>query len=123
MTRDFDTLDFTLTPKNINALVTTEYASSSVKQVGGGRNVYFVYDKGTYSGIREYFVDADADVHDAEDVTGNVPKYIPSNVYKLSISTLIEISSLLILVFKILLVSSEFISLSKSTRFISFYLF
>ena len=77
----------TITPKNINALVTTEYASSLVKPVGGGRNVYFVYDKGTYSGIREYFVDADADVHDAEEISANVPKYIPANVFKLAIST------------------------------------
>jgi hypothetical protein len=77
----------TITPKNVNALVTTSYTSSTVKPVGGGRNVYFVYDKGTYSGIREYYVDADADVNDAEDVTGNVPKYLPANVFKLAITT------------------------------------
>jgi len=74
-----------LSPKNVNVNVTTEFESSlNAKPVSSGRNVYFAFTKGNYSGIREYFVNADADVNDAEDVTGHVPKFLPKNVFKMA---------------------------------------
>ena len=74
-----------LSPKNVNVNVTTEFESSlNAKPVSSGRNVYFAFTKGDYSGIREYFVNADADVNDAEDITGHVPKFIPKNLFKMA---------------------------------------
>lgn len=77
-----------LSPKNVNVNVTTEFESSlNAKPISAGRNVYFAFTKGNFSGIREYFVNADADVNDAEDVTGHVPKFIPKNLFKMASAT------------------------------------
>jgi len=77
-----------LTPSNIVINATTEFESSlNAKPVSAGRNVFFVFNKGDYSGLREYFVDADSDTNDADDITAAVPKYIPKNVFKLAIAT------------------------------------
>jgi len=77
-----------LTPKNINVNVTTEYeASLKSKPVSQGRNVYFAFNKGEFSGIREYFVNADTDTNEAEDITGHVPKYLPKNIFKLAVAS------------------------------------
>jgi hypothetical protein len=37
--------------------------------------------------MREYFVDGDSQINDAADITSHVPKYLPSNIIKLSGST------------------------------------
>ena len=77
-----------LTPSNIVINATTEFENSlKAKPVSAGRNVFFVFNKGNYSGLREYFVDADSDTNDAEDITSAVPKYIPKNVFKLAIAS------------------------------------
>ena len=77
-----------LTPSNVVINATTEFESTlKAKPVSAGRNVFFVFNKGDFSGVREYFVDTDADTNDAEDITAAVPKYIPKNVFKLAIAT------------------------------------
>jgi len=77
-----------LTPSNVVINATTEFESTlNAKPVSAGRNVFFVFNKGDFSGVREYFVDTDADTNDAEDITAAVPKYIPKNVFKLAIAT------------------------------------
>ena len=77
-----------LTPSNVVINATTEFESSlNTKPVSAGRNVFFVFNKGNYSGVREYYVDADSDTNDAEDITAAVPKYIPKNVYKMAVAT------------------------------------
>lgn len=77
-----------LTPSNVVINATTEFESSlSAKPVSAGRNVFFNFNKGNYSGLREYYVDADSDTNDADDITAAVPKYIPSNVFKMAIAT------------------------------------
>ncbi len=77
-----------LSPKNVNINVTTEFeASLLAKPVGAGGNVYFPFTKGNFSGVREFFVNADADKNDADDITGHVPKYVPKNIFKLAIAT------------------------------------
>ena len=46
-----------LTPKTVNALVSTEFENNRLtKPVAIGKSVYFVFDKGTYSGVREYYI-------------------------------------------------------------------
>jgi len=77
-----------LTPSNVVINATTEFETSlNAKPVSAGRNVFFVFNKGNFSGVREYFVDADSDTNDADDITGAVPKYIPKDVFKLAIAT------------------------------------
>jgi hypothetical protein len=77
-----------LTPFTISINQTTEFqASLLAKPVGAGRNVYFAMNKGTYSGIREYYVDGETKTNDASDITAHVPKYIPGGVTKLAASS------------------------------------
>ena len=78
----------TLTSENISINVTTEFETDkAIKPVGAGSNVYFGFNKGAFTGIREFFIASDTDTKQADDITANVPKYIPANVFKLSSAT------------------------------------
>ena len=72
-----------LTPNNVNVTVTTEYENSKkIQPVGSGTNIFFAFDKGNFSGVREMYVEADGETNQGEDITANVPKYIPKNLFK-----------------------------------------
>ena len=78
----------TLTAENISINVTTEFETDkNVKPVGAGSNVYFGFNKGNFTGVRELFIASDTDTKQADDITANVPKYIPANVFKLTSAT------------------------------------
>ena len=78
----------TLTPSNVDVATTTDFENSNLcKPVSAGKNVYFIFKKGEYSGVREFFIRPDSDQNDADDITGAVPKYIPKNVYKMAVAT------------------------------------
>lgn len=78
----------TLTAGNVSINVTTEFESSkTVKPVGAGSNVFFIFKKGNFSGVREFFIASDTDTKKADDITANVPKFIPANVSKLTTAT------------------------------------
>ena len=78
----------TLTAENISINVTTELEiDKAIKPVGAGSNVYFGFNKGSFTGIRELFIASDTDTKQADDITANVPKYIPANVFKLASAT------------------------------------
>ena len=77
-----------LTPSNVAVDVATEYeALDSVKPVGSGSNVFFGFNKGEFTGLREYYVESDGETNEGEDITANIPKYIPSNVFKFAIAS------------------------------------
>jgi hypothetical protein len=77
-----------LTPSNVDVAPTTDFENSNLcKPVAAGKNVYFIFKKGDFSGLREFFIRPDSDQNDAEDITGAVPKYIPKNVYKMAVAT------------------------------------
>lgn len=78
----------TLTPANIAINVTTEFENDrNIKPINAGSNVIFGFPKGNYVGFREYFISSDTDVKQAEDITGNVPKFVPKNVFKITTAT------------------------------------
>ena len=78
----------TLTGENVSINVATEFENSKgVKPVGAGSNVFFAFNKGNFTGVRELFIASDRDTKQADDITANVPKYIPANVHKLTSST------------------------------------
>ena len=78
----------TITPENVSINVSTEFeASSTVKPVGAGSNVFFAFEKGSFTGFREFYVKSDTDTKSADDITSNVPRFIPSGVFKLAIAT------------------------------------
>ena len=77
-----------LTPSNVAVDVATEYeALDAVKPVGSGSNVFFGFNKGEFTGLREYYVESDGETNEGEDITANIPKYIPSDVFKFAIAS------------------------------------
>ena len=86
----------TLTPKSANVIVATEFESSTAAApVGSGRSIYYLTKKGSFAGVREYITQEDVAIKDASDITIHVPKYIPSNIFKLAVSTSEDILVLL----------------------------
>ena len=78
----------TLTPKTANVIVTTEFENSTdASPVGSGSSIFFLTKKGSFAGVREYISQPDVAIRDAADVTIHIPKYIPSNIFKLAVST------------------------------------
>lgn len=77
-----------LTPATIAIDSSTYFeASSKCAPVNAGPNLYFAVPSGKYSTIREYFVQPDTLNNDADDITAHVPRYLPSNIIKLTVST------------------------------------
>ena len=77
-----------LTPKTVKVDAITEFESSAVcRPVALGPQLFFTVDKEGFTGIREYYVDAQTASNDAADVTAHVPTYIPSGVFKMAASS------------------------------------
>jgi hypothetical protein len=77
-----------LTPDTVAVDVTTQFeASLKAKPVGAGRYVFFATSSGKWSGVREYFVDTDASVDDASDITAHIPQYIPGEIRRMEASS------------------------------------
>ena len=74
-----------LSPKTVAISPVTEYdISDSVEPVALGNYIYFTFKRNDFEGMYEYFVDNNTEVFDAEEVTQQVPKYIPNNVRKIA---------------------------------------
>lgn len=66
----------------------TEFESTTgVRPVGVGQYVYFPVPRGSFTGLREYYVEEGNEQNDALDVTSHCPRYIPKDLFKLSSST------------------------------------
>ncbi|SCW77051.1 hypothetical protein SAMN02927900_04758 [Rhizobium mongolense subsp. loessense] len=77
-----------LTPETISINQTTEFECSlKARPVGAGRNIYFTFNRGEFSGLREYYVDGDTKTNDANDVTSHVPAYVPKDISKMAASS------------------------------------
>jgi len=77
-----------LTPKTANVIVATEFESSSAAQpVGSGSSIYFLTQKGSFAGVREYIIQGESQIRDAANITIHVPRLIPTNVFKMAVST------------------------------------
>ena len=77
-----------LTPKTANVVVATEFESSDLAQpVGSGSSIYYLTNKGSFAGVREYITQENVAIKDASNITIHVPRLIPSNIFKLAVST------------------------------------
>ena len=77
-----------LTPKTANVVVATEFESSdSAQPVGSGSSIYYLTQKGSFAGVREYITQENVAIKEASNITIHVPRLIPSNVFKLAVST------------------------------------
>ena len=74
----------TLTAKTVSINQATEYEiDDSAKPVGLGQNIYFGFKRGTFAGVREYFISSDSEMKEATDTTINLPRYITSDIFSL----------------------------------------
>lgn len=82
----------TLTSKTISILPTTEFENSpTCRPVSSGRLAFFTTENGLYNNVREYSIDNVRSTKDAINITGHVPKYIPTGTFKLASSTVEDI--------------------------------
>ena len=74
-----------LTPKTATITQMTSFDMDiSVDPIAVGRNTYFPITKGSFSGLREFFLpDSSGSVPLSEDVTSSIPRYIPTNLCSL----------------------------------------
>ena len=79
----------TFSPSTVSVDVVTQFESTSkAPPVSSGKFVYFPFERGEYSGVREYFVDTGtAESNDATDITAHVPQYIKGNITKMMVSS------------------------------------
>ena len=77
-----------LTPATVSINQTTEYESSlQAEPVGAGEYVYFATNREGFTGVREFFVQADTSSNIAIDATLNVPRYIKGKATSLVSNT------------------------------------
>jgi len=72
-----------LSPKTVAMTKTTNYESiSDVRPVTIGSSIYFGFTRGSYSGIRQYYISTDTaeTLFDAADISGQVPQYIDGSI-------------------------------------------
>lgn len=77
-----------LTPDNAALVLTSSFeAELRAKPVPSGRNVFFATNFGSYTNIREFFVESATDINDSRAITQHVKKYIEGKVLRMSASS------------------------------------
>jgi len=74
-----------LTPKSISVTAVTNFdAVNTVDPIPLGSYLYFPFQRGGFSGIREFTVNATSDIYDSTEITAHVPQYVPTNIISLT---------------------------------------
>ena len=74
--------DQVFTGGTVSLVVSTEYpAVPGVRPAKAGSDVYFASQGSGFGQLREYYVNSDADTHDAADVSSHVPNYLPKSIH------------------------------------------
>ncbi|MER8505692.1 hypothetical protein NKH91_06110 [Mesorhizobium sp. M0894] len=77
-----------LTPKTASIRPSTAFSmSSKARPVRAGNSIFFPVNRGQFTMIRDYKIDVNTGLADAEDATGHVPQYIPGTAIRLAAST------------------------------------
>ena len=77
-----------LTPTSVTVDVATNFETSTdAKPVAAGKTIFFPFQRGAYSGIREYFIDVASETNDANEISAHVPEYVDGVVKKLAVSS------------------------------------
>lgn len=73
-----------LSPKTVAISPVTEYdISDSIEPVALGNYIYFTFKRNDFEGVYEYFVDNNTETFNADEITQQVPKYIPKDASKI----------------------------------------
>ena len=71
------TSDSFLTPTSVTVDVATNFeTSTTAKPVPAGKTIFFPFQRGSFSGIREYFINIASETNDANEISAHVPEYV-----------------------------------------------
>ena len=74
-----------LTSSTVSANPITEYECDlSVSPIALGSYIYFPFSRGRYTGVREFTVNANTDIFNADEITAHVPQYIPEGIVSMT---------------------------------------
>jgi hypothetical protein len=74
-----------LSPRTVEMLPATAFENlSNVVPISTGRVVYFAIPRGSFAGVREFTTLPVNNQLDADEITAQVPQYIPQGVYRLA---------------------------------------
>ena len=74
-----------LSPKTVAIAPVTEYDISDTTQpIALGNYIYFTFKRNSFEGMYEYFVDNNTETFNSEEITQQIPKYIPSDVQRIA---------------------------------------
>jgi hypothetical protein len=72
-----------LTPKTVSVSPVTNFSfDNHDTPLVLGSYVYFPFTRGSYTGVREYTVNANTDTYDSAEITEHVPAYIPADIIR-----------------------------------------
>jgi hypothetical protein len=85
-----------LTPKTASIQQTTEFSvDKSAKPIVVGKNIFFPFNRGNFSGVMEYFITQDTLEFNGLDVTSPIPAYIKNKITKIASSNNEQIVALI----------------------------
>ena len=82
------TSDAFLTPTSVTVDVATNFETSTeAKPVPAGKTIFFPFQRGAFSGIREYFINIASETNDANEISAHVPEFVEGTVKKMAVSS------------------------------------
>ena len=85
-----------LTPETVSiAPITNFNFEAEVAPLALGSYIYFPFNRGSFTGLREFVVNSSTDTYEAIEVTEHVPTYIPKNIVDMAGTTSEDIIVLL----------------------------
>jgi hypothetical protein len=77
-----------LTPTSITMLSVGDYENTSAEPVATGRSLFFAFNRGGFSGVREMALGNRIESRfEAEDMSASIPQYIPGSIRQMVAST------------------------------------
>jgi len=77
-----------LSPNTVSIQQSTAFAvSPTVQPINAGNTIYFAQDNLNFTTVREMVAEYDTDIIETNEVTGQAPRYIPTGVFNMAVST------------------------------------
>ena len=74
-----------LTPRTVSISQVTNFDyTKTVEPLPLGSYLYFPFDRGNHTGLREYTINSTTDVYDSDEITQAVPQFIPNDLLSLT---------------------------------------
>jgi len=79
----------TLTPKTVSIAPTTTYGClRNCEPALVGSSIFFAFDRGDYSGVREYYPSSSVEnMFEGTDISAHVPKYMTGNISRMTVAS------------------------------------